>query len=86
MGLVLSMERFKMTDAWLTGWKEIATYIGCSIRTAKRYHYDHNMPVHRKLGKPRATKIQLDEWLQRVDQNCTFVARSWHVHGTKMTP
>ena len=73
-----------MTDSWLTGWKDIATYLGCSIRTAKRYHYDHKMPVYRKLGKPRAIKTQLDAWIQTTDKNYTITTRSFHHYETKM--
>ncbi len=56
---------------WLSGWKEIADYIGCHIRTAKFYHYKLKMPVYRNISKPKALKYELDSWLKKIDQNTT---------------
>lgn len=53
-----------MAEGWLTGWKEIAAYIGLSIKTCKRYKKKYSLPV-RSLpgGKPVALPLELDHWL-----------------------
>lgn len=52
---------------WLTGWKQISKYIGVHIRTAKHYHYEHKMPVHKTPGQVSSSVValpaQLDQWL-----------------------
>lgn len=53
-----------MSDRWLVGWKEIAKYIGYSVGTAKKYHYDYRMPVLRKFGKVRADRDELDKFFR----------------------
>ena len=56
-------------SGWLTGWKRIARYIGKSVRTAKRYHYQYGMPVRRGPGKsPIALEYELDSWLVKFDE------------------
>jgi len=51
----------------LSGWKEIANYLGKGVRTVQRYERDLGLPVHRLAGKPAgyviATKSELDEWV-----------------------
>lgn len=49
---------------WLTGWKEIAAYIGTSIETAKKYNKLHKMPVRRgPYNTAHALPYELDNWL-----------------------
>ena len=52
---------------WLKGWKSIAAYMGVHVRTAKHYHYQHKMPIHKMPGQASASVIalpaQLDLWL-----------------------
>jgi len=52
---------------WLKGWKSIAAYMGVHVRTAKHYHYQHKMPIHKMPGQASASVIalpaQLDQWL-----------------------
>ena len=57
-----------MTEGWLYGWKAICDYLGCSLSTAKRYHYRLCMPVYREMGKPVALKYDLDRWLVKANQ------------------
>ena len=58
-----------MENGWITGWKRIARYIGTSIRTAKRYHYEYSMPVRRLPGsRPVAFEYELDLWLVKFDE------------------
>jgi hypothetical protein len=56
---------------WLSGWKEIATYLGCSVKTAQDYHKRLKLPVNRlpgpkgKYEKRVAIPSKLDEWLEK---------------------
>ena len=52
----------------LRGWKEIATHLGTSTRSAQRYADELGLPVHRRgtKGAPVvAFPAELDEWLHR---------------------
>ena len=52
---------------FLTGWKEIANYLGKGVRTVQRYEWQMGLPVRRPAGKARgsvvATKPELDAWV-----------------------
>jgi len=52
---------------FLSGWKEIANYLGKGVRTVQRYEWQMGLPVRRPAGKPRgsvvATKPELDAWI-----------------------
>jgi Tol biopolymer transport system component len=59
------------TDVWPTGdrfdsWKEIAAYLGRSVRTLHRWEKEEGLPVHRHrhrdLGSVFAYKSELDAW------------------------
>jgi hypothetical protein len=53
----------------LLGWNEIAQYLRCSLRTAKKYHYEGQMPLIRGIGfQVRALPEQLDAWLVGYSQ------------------
>jgi hypothetical protein len=53
-----------MGEGWLRGWKDVANYLRCSVRTAKRYHYEGNMPVNRPEGMSIwALKGEIDIWM-----------------------
>jgi hypothetical protein len=51
----------------LSGWKEIANYLGQAVRTVQRYEYELGLPVHRPAGKLRgavmAATSDLDAWV-----------------------
>ena len=53
----------------LRSWKAIASYLGCSVRTARRWEADEGLPVHRLMHKSQgsvyAYPVELDEWLNR---------------------
>ena len=54
---------------WISGWSNIADYIGRSIPTAKRYHYRFHMPVRRIPGmSPVCLSPELDMWLIEFDR------------------
>lgn len=52
---------------FLSGWKEIANYLGKGVRTVQRYEWQLGLPVRRPAGKPRAavvaTKKEIDAWV-----------------------
>ena len=52
---------------FLSGWKEIANYLGKGVRTVQRYEWELGLPVRRPAGKPRgsvvATKMEIDAWV-----------------------
>ena len=51
----------------LSGWKDIANYLGKAVRTVQRYEFELGLPVHRPAGKLRgsviAAKSDLDAWV-----------------------
>jgi tetratricopeptide (TPR) repeat protein len=52
----------------LESWKEIATYLGRSVRACQQWEREMGLPVHRLDGSPRARvfayKEELDLWLE----------------------
>ena len=50
----------------LTGWKEIARYLGRGVRTVQRYEHELGLPTRRighRGGSVLATKSDLDSWV-----------------------
>jgi hypothetical protein len=51
----------------LSSWKEIASYVGRSIRTVQRWERELGLPVHRPNGKTDGVVIalpaELDAWV-----------------------
>jgi hypothetical protein len=56
-----------MTEAPLTGWKEVAAFLGSSVRTVQRFERELGLPIHRtQLSKGavvRAYPSELTRWL-----------------------
>jgi len=52
---------------FLSGWKDIANYLGKGVRTVQRYERELGLPVRRPAGKPWgsvvATKAEIDAWV-----------------------
>jgi len=52
---------------YLSGWKDIANYLGKGVRTVQRYERELGLPVRRPAGKlfgsVAATKAELDAWM-----------------------
>jgi predicted DNA-binding transcriptional regulator AlpA len=52
---------------FLSGWKEIANYLGKGVRTVQRYERELGLPVRRPAGKPRGsvvvTRAEIDAWV-----------------------
>jgi hypothetical protein len=66
----------------LSGWKDIATFLGKGVRTVQRWEKEFGLPVHR-LGKDGgeivlASKHEIEQWLE------TWTHRSRHP-GTPTT-
>jgi hypothetical protein len=55
-------------DEILSGWKNIANYMGMGVRTVQRYERDLGLPVRRVSGHSTgaviATKSDLDSWVR----------------------
>ncbi|RMG61148.1 MAG: hypothetical protein D6713_00960, partial [Deltaproteobacteria bacterium] len=47
---------------WLTGWKEIASYLGVHVKTAQRYAKELGMPVY-SVGYIKARTDEIDAWI-----------------------
>lgn len=51
----------------LSGWKDIANYLGRGVRTVQRYERELSFPVRRPAGKSKglviATKAELAAWV-----------------------
>src|ERR1700722_9471227 len=67
-GVIMKSNRKKPEPPqFLSGWKEIANYLGKGVRMVQRYEWQMGLPVRRPAGKPRgsvvATKPELDAWI-----------------------
>jgi hypothetical protein len=69
MGLVGGPVPGKPVPRVLTGWKEIAEYLGTSVRSLQRYEHSSGLPVRRPTGNVRgsvmASAEELERWLKR---------------------
>lgn len=56
----------------LRSWKAIANHLGCSVRTARRWEAEEDLPVHRLMHKSQgsvyAYPAELDAWLHRGER------------------
>lgn len=56
-----------MQSQVLSGWKDIANYLGKGVRTVQRYERELNLPVRRPSGKSKGsvitTQSELDAWV-----------------------
>lgn len=62
---------------FLSGWKEIANYLGKGVRTVQRYEVELALPVRRPAGKSTgsvvATKAELDGWVKASPIHASFL-------------
>ena len=62
----------------LDGWKNIAEYLGKSVRTAQRWRQEFGMPVHRLGGREGenvyAFRSELDSWRRQASRLGRFAA------------
>ena len=58
-------------ESRLNGWKEIASYLGKSVRTVLRWEREYGLPV-RRISTPEggqivfAVKAEIDQWLMKA--------------------
>jgi hypothetical protein len=79
--------RERANPAILNSWKEIAMYLGRSVRTVQRWCSELQLPIHKVRATPRspvfAYKLELDGWMrqcaQRDGKDSRYVSRD----GTK---
>ena len=57
-----------MQNGWLTGWKDIAKYIGRCTKTAQMYARTYHMPVRHLPGAVQALPYEIDQWLIEFDK------------------
>ena len=66
--IMTSGQKVAPHDEMLSGWKDIANYMGKGVRTVQRYEHDLGLPVRRLSGRPVgaviATKSDLDSWVR----------------------
>lgn len=69
-GIVMARE-LNSPNPTLNSWKEIARYMGRSVRTVQRWERELKLPVHRPRRKVHspvcAFRHELDGWLRSVD-------------------
>jgi hypothetical protein len=54
----------------LDGWKEIASHLGVSFRSAIRYEEQHDLPVHRTAsGRVYAFRAEIDAWQKATERS-----------------
>src|SRR5436305_2747063 len=69
----------------LSSWKEIASYVGRSIRTVQRWERELGLPVHRPTGKSDGVVIalpsELDAWVLAMPTQSHFLNGDGHADG-----
>src|SRR4029078_5853642 len=53
----------------LSTWKDIASYLGRSVRTVQRWEVSYNLPIHRPNNDTQsvfACSDEIDDWMQRA--------------------
>ena len=86
-----SDERQHLTPkpAYLSGWKEIANYLGKGVRTVQRYERDLKLPVRRLSGLPQGSVMaacpEIDQWVSKTPRRPELRAASdsRHLGGLK---
>lgn len=65
---------------FLSGWKDIAKYLGKGVRTVQRYEGQFGLPVRRPSGHSRgsvvAMKPELDVWVQSSPLSSSPVSKA----------
>jgi excisionase family DNA binding protein len=66
------MERKVPERPDLLSWKEVAHYLGCSVRTAQKWEKEKALPVHRMpgtAGQVMAKSAEIDHWKEDVQKH-----------------
>lgn len=73
-----------MQSQILSGWKDIANYLGKGVRTVQRYERELGLPVRRPSGKSKGSVIttqpELDGWVA----SCRLSDRAQHPEATSV--
>lgn len=62
------MKKTPATRGILYGWKEIATYIGCTPQTVRKYAATQSLPVKKVAGRMMISKTMIELWLRNDTQ------------------
>lgn len=66
------MEKVPPSRPDLHSWKEVAQYLGCSVRTAQKWEKEKALPVHRMpgtAGQVLAKPEEIDQWKDEVQKH-----------------
>lgn len=68
-------------DEKLYGWESIASYLGCSAKTARKRERENALPVHSDGGGPERRRVfayarELDAWQQRQGHSSFWISRA----------
>jgi hypothetical protein len=70
----------------LNSWKEIATHLGCSVRTAQRFEL-MGLPVRRPAGHSRSAVVafadEIDAWMASFRTGVAVVTSALVVHESE---
>jgi hypothetical protein len=66
----------------LTGWKEIAEYLGLGVRTVQRYERSFLLPIHRLGGKSHAAVVAFPEDLKAWLRHASLDEGRFQTSGT----
>jgi hypothetical protein len=71
---------FAVPSPVLHSWKEIASYVGCGVRTVQRWEHDLGLPVRRVAARERTAVIafanEIEAWLRRAPTSVIFSSQS----------
>src|SRR5215831_9312998 len=71
---------------YLTGWKEIANYLGKGVRTVQRHESKLGLPIHRPNGKSAGsvitTKKEVDDWVKASPLRVGSMPKHWPTKQT----
>jgi len=69
----------------LSGWKDVANYLGKGVRTVQRYERELTLPIRRPRGRASgavmATKAELDAWVAAMPIGGAFQLHSAAAHN-----
>jgi hypothetical protein len=81
-----------MADSVLNSWKDIATHLHTSVRTAQRWELHFGLPIHRPSGTHKgpvlAFEAELDRWVGHggaKEQPANGNSRPFQVHQQRWT-
>ena len=71
------MEEKRILDSW----KEIAAYLGRSVKTCRRWEHELGLPIHRLEDSPKARVFaypeELDQWVKKTQKSDETQKRSF---------